>query len=195
MKITPSTIILADLIKIGAYTRRNYQEGEIIIKKRHTSDKVYFIKNGCIKASYFTEKGYETIALILLENQIFGINILFDCTYTFFSYTTVKDSILYEFKVKTILELENNKKKLIPLLLLQEEYTEMEKRIRLLSQRSAKKRIASNLKELQKKLNTESNVLDLENPYAPFNQNHIADYTRTSRVTTNNLINSIKRNH
>jgi len=68
----------------------------------------------------------------------------------------------------------------------------MEKRIRLLSQRSAKKRIASNLHELRKKLNTESDVLDSKNPYDPFNQNELADYTRTSRVTANNCINFIK---
>ncbi len=179
------------LIKNGHYKKMIYNKAEVILPKARRSDKIYYIKKGYIKASYISEKGYETIALILIKNQIFGLNILFDSSYSYFSYSSIEDSIIYEFEVQNISKSDKHTY-LIPLLLLSEEYFEIEKRIRILNHRSAKKRLTLSLIELQEKLSSISNYSNQEDINYPFNQNELADYTRTSRVTTNCFINELK---
>ncbi|WP_299439486.1 Crp/Fnr family transcriptional regulator [uncultured Aquimarina sp.] len=181
------------LIKNGHYKKRTYNKAEVILPKARSSDKIYYIKKGYIKASYISEKGYETIAIILIKNQVFGINIYFYSTYSYFSYSSINDSVIYEFEVENLSKLKNTDTCLIPLLLLGEEYFEMEKRIRILNLRCAKKRLALSLIELQEKLSCLSSSSNHDDINYPFNQNELADYTRTSRVTTNNFLNEFKK--
>lgn len=192
MKPHPHKQYLNTLIKNGHYKKKTYNKTEVILRKARCSDKIYFIKKGYIKASYISEKGYETIALVLIKNQVFGINILFASSYSYFSYSSINESVIYEFEVKKLSKLKNSDTCLIPLLLIGEEYFEMEKRIKILNIRCAKQRLALSLIELQKKLSYVSNCSNHEDINYPFNQNELADYTRTSRVTINNFINELK---
>ncbi len=185
--------ILDSWIETGAYKEKTYQQKEVIVYKNKLVKKVYLIREGFVKASCFNEKGYEMIGALLTKNQTFGTSFLVQGTCSNFTFTAVKKTVLFEFELSHLLKLKMHRSHQILQLLLKQEYTEIEKRIKTLHHRSSKKRLVSSLHELQEKSSVAIATMPTKTMNYPFNQNELADYTRTSRVTTNTLINRMKK--
>ncbi|MDY8135771.1 Crp/Fnr family transcriptional regulator [Aquimarina sp. 2201CG5-10] len=189
------TTLLNLLIKQDKYVSTFYKQNEIILENRSFFEKIYFIIEGSVKITHITDTGEEIIPMILTKGQIFGADIIYGNFYASFTYKAMNErTILYEFDIRDVKKAIGKDIGLYKdlLLLLKEEYTELEKRIKVLSIRSAEQRFIETLMEFWEKF--ESSSSDTENVLidSPFNQNELSDYIRTSRVTTNCIINKFR---
>ncbi len=187
--------LLTALMQIKNYRKTTYKKNEIIFQNKRFEEKFYLVKNGSIKITYLSEEGEETIPMLLTKNQVFGLDFIYGNFYSNFSYMSIcNTTVIYEFDLKDIYQITNGTKNSYKILLplLKDEYAEIEKRIKTLQIRSAKHRLISVLMELKHKFEQPSSSSDSTIINSPFNQDELATYTRTSRVTTNNFINELK---
>lgn len=189
--------LLNMLIKTGKYQSSTYYQNEIITSTKYRSNKIYLIKDGVIKIGCFSEEGEEIILILLTKNQVFGTNSIFKDYCSYYIYESLSEkTIVYEFDINIIQKtIENNQNFYKDfLLILGEEYSELENRIRILQIRSAELRLIKVLFEFKEKfecpsLNSEKIIIN-----SPFNQNELSHYIRVSRVTTNKIINKMINN-
>ncbi len=188
--------LLDILIKKEKYTCKFYKQNEIIKNNKCFSEKIYLIKEGVVKICSMTTNGEEIIPVLLAKNQIFGADIIFGNTYSlFYSESLSSKTKIYEFEINDIYNIIKNNNSLYKdlLCILDLEYSELEKRIKTLQIRSTELRLINAIIEFKEKFEYSSDFLNetiIIN--SPFNQDELANYIRTSRVTTNNLINGLK---
>ncbi len=189
------TQLLKTLIKNGLYKHSVYSKNEIILRSKCYSQSIYFIKEGIVKIMQITNEGEEIVPVLLSTGQVFGNDVIYGDFYS--SYTSeslCENTSIYEFEINDI-QLTINKditfhKDLLSLL--KEEHQQTEKRIKSLRIRSAEERLIQTFIEFYYKFKIPSNTTEHVFIRSPLTQNELAAYTRTSRVTTNNIINHLK---
>lgn len=187
--------LLEILIEKKTYRKTIYTKNEIILNNIRLSKKIYHIEKGTVKITHITKEGEELILFLLVENQVFGAVMCGDYHPCITSKSISKKTIIYEFDFCSIEEVIKNNMNIHKkyLFLLRDGYSELENRIRILSIRSAEQRLVNTLLEFHQKFEkktdrSENIIID-----SPINQDELATYIRTSRVTTNNIISLLKK--
>ncbi len=183
------------LLKSKKHKCNSYSEKEIISDSEYDYKKVYLIKSGVVKISSLTEQGEKCILILLTLGQVFGANLILERYHENYIFESLNDqTVLYEFDIGHVKKVIKKHPKIQNdlLLILGEQYLEMQKRINTLSNNSAEQRLINALKEFKDKfgysLDHEENVII----HMPLNQDEISNYIRTTRVTTNKLFNKLK---
>ncbi|AXT59784.1 Crp/Fnr family transcriptional regulator [Aquimarina sp. AD10] len=185
------------LIKSKEYRRSYYCEKEIITASEYYDKKIYLIENGIVKISRLTEQGEEMILVILTSGQVFGANLILEEFHpNYICESLNSETVLCEFDIECVKRvIEKDQHTEFDLLsIIGKQFSEMERRIKVLCNNSAEQRLVDVLKEFKDKFdhlsdNEENIIIDM-----PLNQDEISNYIRTTRVTTNKLINKLKNN-
>ncbi|MEW7281169.1 Crp/Fnr family transcriptional regulator [Aquimarina sp. 2201CG1-2-11] len=189
------TQLLNTLVEKGLYKCSNYTLNETILKCKCYSDSIYLIKEGIVKILQITDEGEEIVPVLLTKGQVFGNDAIYGEFYTTYESESVhQNTIIYEFSITDIRAIVKNNMTLHKdlLLLLKEEHHQAERRIQNLRTRSAEDRLILTFIEFFNKFKDPSSTEDEVYIKSPLTQNELAGYIRTSRVTTNQILNILK---
>jgi len=82
----------------------NYSSGEIIIQKGDFTDKIYFVVKGRVRAYCLNERGDEITLFYIVENEIFGCEMLAKIKNRKISVDSVTDVQLYSMDANVLFE-------------------------------------------------------------------------------------------
>ncbi len=189
------TQLLNTLVEKGLYKCSNYTLNETILKCKCYSNSIYLIKEGIVKIMQITYEGEEIVPVLLTKGQVFGNDAIYGEFYTTYkSESAHENTLIYEFSIADIRATVRNNitfhKDL--LLLLKEEHYQAERRIKSLRIRSAEERLILTFIEFFNKFKHPSSTEEQAFIKSPLTQDELASYIRTSRVTTNQIINLLK---
>ncbi|WP_103864201.1 Crp/Fnr family transcriptional regulator [Aquimarina sp. I32.4] len=179
----------------GAYKSTSYTKNEAIIHKGDIATHLYVIINGSVKISCLHRNGQEVILVLLNQNQTFGGNGAFhdlDTNYIFKSVieTTVIEIYCMDDIYEMIKKNHNLQRELFRIW--GEKYTMLEQRIRVLNIKSTLLRFIEVLMEFKEKFGyscPDTNEIIIN---SPLDQEGIANYIRTTRVSVNTIIHQLK---
>ncbi|WP_271767703.1 Crp/Fnr family transcriptional regulator [Aquimarina algiphila] len=185
------------LIKAEQYKRCFYCQKEIIKTPEYLDKKIYLIKNGIVKISSITEHGEEIILVILTTGEVFGASLIFENPHLNYICESInEETILYEFDMACIQKIIKKNCNINQdfLHIIGTQYFELERRIKILTDSSAEQRLINVLIEFKNKFENLSDNEENIIIHLPINQDELSNYIRTTRVTTNKIINKLKNN-
>ncbi|WP_062057649.1 Crp/Fnr family transcriptional regulator [Aquimarina longa] len=187
--------LLNILTKNDIYMHSTYTLNEYIVHKEDIVDNISFIVEGVVKVSCINENGHEVIVAILHKNQTFGGSETFKNSNVSYNFKSIdKKTIIHKFSMNSIHEIirQNNHLQKDLFLIWKEKHRLFEERIRVLNIKSTPLRLIEVFVEFKEKFG--HSCPDSENIIinSPLDQEELANYIRTSRVSVNIIIQKLK---
>ncbi len=187
--------LLNHMKSLGLYKKQCYSQNETICSSIYTKNKIIYVVEGTLKAYSINQDGGYTILFLLNKGQTF----IEDETSkkAFYDYNLVSvesKAILYMYDLtdtySVIKQYPDLNQDLYNLWI--EKYQLLEKRIRVIHHKSVQTRLIQVLLEFQETYGyicpkTKDVIIN-----SPLNQEELAGYLRSSRVSINNIIQELK---
>ncbi|MEW7281165.1 Crp/Fnr family transcriptional regulator [Aquimarina sp. 2201CG1-2-11] len=191
----PNLKLLAHMKDLGLYTKHQFLQNKNLYDSTYTTNKIIYVADGTLKAYSIDEDGGYTILFLLSKGQTF----IEDETSikAFYNYNLESiplETTVYIFDLKDIYKILNKRPDFHQdfYRLWIEKYNLLDKRIRIIHQKSIQTRLIQVLLEFQENYGytcpeTEDIIIN-----SPLNQEELAGYLRSSRVSVNNIIQTLK---
>ncbi len=193
--LTPNLKLLAHMKDLGLYTKHQFLQNETIHHNMFATNKIIYVADGTLKAYSIDEDGSYTILFLLNKGQTFiEDETSIKAFYNYNLESISSETTVYIFDITDTHKILNQKQGFRQDFyhLWIEKYNLLDKRIRIIHQKSIQTRLIQVLLEFQEVYGyicpeTEDTIIN-----SPLNQEELAGYLRSSRVSVNNTIQALK---